>query len=151
VAERELREAATANLDDWFNFELGPSRPIRDGIDARRIPIEALIGPTVWVSFRVDLVGAGLKMTGEPDEVPALARVGMPSAATTAVASRPLPAVRRCFRAASDDRGALPILNVYKYKLDCFCETEQPVGVGRRRNGSSHGRGADRNRRHNPR
>jgi len=78
AAERELREAVAADLGDWFTFELGPSRSIRDGMDARRVPIEALIGPTVWVSFHVDLVGAGVTMTGEPDEVPALARVGMP-------------------------------------------------------------------------
>lgn len=78
AAERELREAATIDVGDWFAFEPGPSRTIRDGMDARRIPIEALIGPTVWVSFHVDLVGAGITMTGEPDDVPALARVGMP-------------------------------------------------------------------------
>ncbi len=78
AAERELRDAVTADLGDWFTFELGPARSIRDGLDARRVPIEALIGPTVWVSFHVDLVGAGPRMTGEPDEVPALARVGMP-------------------------------------------------------------------------
>lgn len=78
AAERELREAAATDAGDWFAFELGPSRTIRDGMDARRVPIEALIGPTVWVSFHVDLVGAGITMTGAPDEVPALARVGMP-------------------------------------------------------------------------
>ncbi len=78
AAERELREAAATDVGDWFAFELGPSRTIRDGMDARRVPIEALIGPTVWVSFHVDLVGAGITMTGEPDDVPALARVGMP-------------------------------------------------------------------------
>lgn len=78
AAERELREAAATDVGDWFAFELGPYRTIRDGMDARRVPIEALIGPTVWVSFHVDLVGAGITMTGEPDEVPALARVGMP-------------------------------------------------------------------------
>jgi Nucleotidyl transferase AbiEii toxin, Type IV TA system len=42
------------------------------------VPVQALIGPTVWVSFHIDLVGAEVGMTGEPDEVPALARVGMP-------------------------------------------------------------------------
>jgi hypothetical protein len=78
IAERELREAAAADLGDWFGFELGPSGPIREGLDATRVPIQALIGPTVWVSFHVDLVGAGVRMTGEPDEVPSLARVGMP-------------------------------------------------------------------------
>jgi hypothetical protein len=90
VAERELREAAAADLGDWFSFELGPSRPIRDGIDARRVPVEALIGPTVWVSFHVDLVGAGVRMTGEPDEVPALARVGMPDVEQSGYRAYPL-------------------------------------------------------------
>jgi hypothetical protein len=42
------------------------------------VPIEALIGPTVWASFHVDLVGSDLTMTGVPDDVPALARVDMP-------------------------------------------------------------------------
>jgi hypothetical protein len=78
-AERELREAAITDLGDWFNFELGPAQPVSDGAAATRVPVDALIGPTVWASFRVDLVGAELTMTGDPDVVPALARVGMPS------------------------------------------------------------------------
>jgi hypothetical protein len=90
AAERELRAAAAADLGDWFSFELGASRSIRDGLDARRVPIQALIGPTVWVSFHVDLVGAGVGMTGEPDEVPALARVGMPDLEQTGYRAYPL-------------------------------------------------------------
>jgi hypothetical protein len=90
VAERELREAADADIGDWFAFELGASRPIRDGLDASRVPIEALIGPTVWVSFHVDLVGAQVKMTGEPDEVPALARVDMPDVEQSGYRAYPL-------------------------------------------------------------
>ena len=90
AAERELREAAATDLGDWFAFELGVSRSIRDGLDARRVPIEALVGPTVWVSFHVDLVGAGVRMTGEPDEVPALARVGMPDVEQNGYLAYPL-------------------------------------------------------------
>lgn len=90
AAERELREAAAADLGDWFAFELGPSRAIRDGLAARRVPIEALIGPTVWVSFHIDLVGAGVRMTGEPDEVPALAQVRMPGVAQNGYRAYPL-------------------------------------------------------------
>jgi hypothetical protein len=78
-AERELREAAITDLGDWFNFDLGPAQSVSDGVAATRVPVDALIGPTVWASFHVDLVGAELKMTGEPDDVPALARVGMPA------------------------------------------------------------------------
>jgi hypothetical protein len=78
LAERELREAAATDLGDWFSFELGAGQSVSDGSAGTRVPIEALIGPTVWASFHVDLVGAGLTLTGEPDDVPPLARVGMP-------------------------------------------------------------------------
>jgi hypothetical protein len=78
VALRELREAAASDLGDWFTFEIGPAQAVRDGADGSRVPIEALIGPTVWASFHVDLVGTAVRMTGDPDDVPALARVGMP-------------------------------------------------------------------------
>jgi hypothetical protein len=40
--------------------------------------VTAYIGPTVWVEFHVDLVGSDPTMTGEPDDVPALALVAMP-------------------------------------------------------------------------
>ena len=36
------------------------------------------VGPTVWVSFHLDVVGSELRMTGRPDDVSPLARVGMP-------------------------------------------------------------------------
>jgi hypothetical protein len=78
VAMRELREAAASDLGDWFNFEIGAAQPVSDGADGSRAPIKALIGPTVWASFHVDLVGTAVRMTGDPDDVPALARVGMP-------------------------------------------------------------------------
>jgi Nucleotidyl transferase AbiEii toxin, Type IV TA system len=78
VAEAELREAATSDIGDWFRFELGPSSPAGDGSAGVRIPVTAYIGTTVWVEFRVDLVGADLRMTGEPDDVPPLARIVIP-------------------------------------------------------------------------
>jgi len=40
--------------------------------------VTALVGNTVWVRFHVDLVGTDLRMTGEPEDVPPLARVVMP-------------------------------------------------------------------------
>jgi Nucleotidyl transferase AbiEii toxin, Type IV TA system len=52
---------------------------VSDGTEGTRLPVDALVGLTVWASFHVDLVGAELTMTGEPDDVPPLARVGMPA------------------------------------------------------------------------
>ena len=42
------------------------------------MPIRALIGPTEWARFHVDLVGNQMTMTGMPEQMPALARVTMP-------------------------------------------------------------------------
>jgi hypothetical protein len=79
ISLRELREAAATDLGDWFTFELGAARAVSDGTAAVRVPVKALIGPTVWASFHVDLVGSEVAMIGDPDDVPALARVGMPA------------------------------------------------------------------------
>jgi hypothetical protein len=78
VAEADLRVAAARDIGDWFAFELSAGRPVAAGAPGVRIPVTAYIGPTVWVSFNVDLVGSDLRMTGEPDPVPPLARVVMP-------------------------------------------------------------------------
>lgn len=78
VAERELREAAALDLGDWFVFEAGAARPAGDGAAGLRVPIHALIGPTEWASFHIDLVGNEVTMTGAPEQMPALARVTMP-------------------------------------------------------------------------
>jgi Nucleotidyl transferase AbiEii toxin, Type IV TA system len=78
AAEADLREAARRDLNDWFRFEIGARRPVADGAAGVRLPVTAYVGPTEWESFHVDLVGSDLRMLGEPDEVPALARVGMP-------------------------------------------------------------------------
>jgi len=75
LAERELRDAAAIDLGDWFSFEVGSPRPTADAAGGRRLPVVASIGTTVWASFHVDLVGPGVKMTGEPEPVPALAKV----------------------------------------------------------------------------
>lgn len=77
-AEADLREAVTRDIGDWFRFELGPARRLADGADGVRIPVTASIGATVWVQFRVDLVGSDLRMTGEPEEVPPLVRIAIP-------------------------------------------------------------------------
>lgn len=76
-AEQHLRIASQREMDDWFDFRLGPSRSVNDGAGVR-IRVEAFIGATPWSRFHVDLVGSGLRMTGRPDEVPPLAVVEMP-------------------------------------------------------------------------
>ncbi|HEY5521461.1 MAG TPA: nucleotidyl transferase AbiEii/AbiGii toxin family protein [Candidatus Limnocylindrales bacterium] len=76
VVEEDLRTAAATDLGDWFRFELAPRQVLSGGV---RYPVNAYIGPTVWASFHVDLVGSDLRMTGEPEDVPPLARVVMPN------------------------------------------------------------------------
>jgi hypothetical protein len=78
AASHELRQAAALDLGDWFDFELGAEHPVSDGTTGLRVPVRASIGPTLWVSFQVDLLGAELTMTGSQEQMPALARVGMP-------------------------------------------------------------------------
>lgn len=79
TAVTELRQAAAMDIGDWFRFEVGAAQPIADEIVALRVPVTAYVGPTVWQSFRVDLVGGAASMTGEPEQVPPLARVMMPN------------------------------------------------------------------------
>jgi hypothetical protein len=78
VADAELRAAAGRDIGDWFSFEVGVARPIADDVSAMRLPVTAYVGTTVWASFHVDLVGPDVRMTGEPESVPPLARVAMP-------------------------------------------------------------------------
>ncbi len=77
IAETDLRRAAALDIGDWFRFEIGPPQLHAD-TGGVRLPMTALVGNTVWVQFHVDLVGADLRMTGEPEDVPPLARVVMP-------------------------------------------------------------------------
>jgi hypothetical protein len=76
VAEQDLRRAATLDLDDWFRFEVGAATTIN--LTVLRLPITAMVGATIWVQFHVDLVGTDLTMTGQPDDVPPLARGVIP-------------------------------------------------------------------------
>lgn len=75
-AEADLRDAASRDIGDWFAFQLGPGRTVTDGA-GMRIPVAASVGATVWAKFHVDLVGSDLRMTGQPETVPALARARM--------------------------------------------------------------------------
>jgi hypothetical protein len=78
VAEADLGRAAEMDIGDWFRFEIGAPRPVADAAGGVRLPVTALIGTTMWAAFHVDLVGTELRMTGEPEAVPPLARVVMP-------------------------------------------------------------------------
>jgi hypothetical protein len=78
TAEAELRQAADRDIGDWFRFEIGPGTSAGDGSDAIRLPVTAYVGPTVWQKFHIDLASESLRVTGEPDEAPPLARLGMP-------------------------------------------------------------------------
>lgn len=77
-AEANLRAAAQTDIGDWFVFEVGPTRPAGDAASARRLPVSARVGNTTWASFHVDIAGPHLRMTGRPERVQALARLGMP-------------------------------------------------------------------------
>ncbi len=79
IAEAELREAANQDIGDWFRFEIGPGSSVGDGSEATRLPVAAYIGSTVWQKFHIDLTGESLRMTGELEDVPPLAQLGMPS------------------------------------------------------------------------
>ena len=78
VAERDLRSAAALDLGDWFRFELGAAQQMDDG-KGLRVPVTTYVGVTVWVEFRVDLVGSDLRMTGDAEHVPPLAQLLMPN------------------------------------------------------------------------
>ncbi len=90
VAEAELRAGAAKDIGDWFSFEIAPSRPVADGAFGTRLPVTAYVGTTVWASFHVDLVGPDVRMTGEPEPVPPLARVAMPDVSQHGYRAYPL-------------------------------------------------------------
>lgn len=79
VAERNLCEAAARDLGDWFRFEVGARRPMDGAAGGVRLPVTAFVGPAVWVEFHFDVVGSDVRMTADPDDVPPLARIGMPA------------------------------------------------------------------------
>jgi hypothetical protein len=76
AAEADLRRAAAIDAGDWFRFEIGPGAVL--GTAGIRLPVNSVIGATTWARFRVDLVGAGVRMTGQPEDVPPLARGVIP-------------------------------------------------------------------------
>jgi hypothetical protein len=78
IAEAELREAAAADIGDWFRFGIATAAPVADGAVGVRLPVTTYVGTASWAKFHVDLVGPDVTMTGQPDDVPALARVAIP-------------------------------------------------------------------------
>ena len=88
VAEADLRRAAGTNINDWFRFEVGVGAAI--GNSAVRLPVTSTIDATTWVAFRVDLVGADLRMTGQPDDVPPLVGGVIPDAVQRGYRAYPL-------------------------------------------------------------
>jgi hypothetical protein len=78
IVVADLRGAAGQDIGDWFRFEVDAPRPIAAALDGVRLPVTASVGTTTWASFHVDIIGTDLRMTGEPDHVPPLARVTMP-------------------------------------------------------------------------
>jgi hypothetical protein len=91
VAEADLRAAVGRDIGDWFRFEIGPTRAMGEGQSGVRLPVAAYVGATPWAQFHVDLVGADLRMTGEPEPVPPLARVVMPNIEQHGYRAYPLP------------------------------------------------------------
>ena len=77
IAEGDLRDAVGKDIGDWFRFELGHTQAM-EAVATARIPVVAYIGATEWCRFHVDLSGDQLRMTGEPEDVPPLARIALP-------------------------------------------------------------------------
>lgn len=75
AAEADLRAAVGGEAGDWFQFEVGRGRTLGEGQKGVRLPVTAVVGATPWATFHVDLVGVDLQMTGEPEPVPAIARL----------------------------------------------------------------------------
>jgi hypothetical protein len=87
-AEADVRRAAGVEVGDWFSFEIAAGRPINTG--ATRLPVNALIGQTTWIRFHLDLVGTALRMTGQPEDVPPLARGVIPDVTQRGYRAYPL-------------------------------------------------------------
>ena len=77
-AETDLRAAAQLDIGDWFRFEVAAARSAFGAAGGVRLPVRSFIGATEWAAFHVDLVGSEIRMTGQPELVPPLARVLIP-------------------------------------------------------------------------
>jgi hypothetical protein len=88
AAEAGLRHAVAADIGDWFRFDVGAATPV--GTVGVRLPVTAVIGTTTWAGFHVDLIGSGLRMTGQPEHVPPLAENAIPEVAQHGYQAYPL-------------------------------------------------------------
>lgn len=88
AAVADLRHAAAADIGDWFRFEVGAATPV--GTVGVRLPVTSVIGTTTWAGFHVDLIGSGLRMTGQPEHVPPLAENAIPEVAQHGYQAYPL-------------------------------------------------------------
>lgn len=88
VAEADLRRAAAADVGDWFRFEIGAGSVL--GNAGLRLPVKSVIGATTWTGFHIDLVGSGVRMTGQPEDVPPLARGAIPEVSQHGYKAYPL-------------------------------------------------------------
>ena len=52
--------------------------------------MKSVIGATTWTGFHVDRVGSGVRMTGQPDDVPPLARGAIPEVSQHGYKAYPL-------------------------------------------------------------
>jgi hypothetical protein len=74
--ERQVREAAALDVDDWMRFEVSPAVAIRAAdAEAVRLKMTTSIGTKIWTAFQVDVVADGIVMTGRPDLVRPLTSV----------------------------------------------------------------------------
>jgi Nucleotidyl transferase AbiEii toxin, Type IV TA system len=88
AAEADLRRAAASDVGDWFRFDVGAATPV--GNVGARLPVTSVIGTTTWAGFHVDLIGSGLRMTGQPEHVPPLAENAIPEVAQHGYQAYPL-------------------------------------------------------------
>ena len=88
VAEPDVRRAAGIDVGDWFRFEIGPRSTV--GGDGVRLPVDTVIGATTWTAFHVDLSGTTIRMTGQPEDVPPVARGIIPEVGQRGYRAYPL-------------------------------------------------------------
>lgn len=88
AAEADLRRAAAADIGDWFRFDVGAATPVA-GVGIR-LPVTSVVGTTTWAGFHIDLIGSGLRMTGQPEHVPPLAENAIPEVAQHGYQAYPL-------------------------------------------------------------
>src|SRR5699024_4453834 len=67
TAERDLREATTQDLGDWFRLETGRSTSVSDGANSVRISVISRLATTVWTKFHVNVVAENIHVDNRSD------------------------------------------------------------------------------------